>query len=83
MKFTSIHLEETIIEIYNSFFGKETIKVNHEIVSEKYSIFGGEHVFAIEKEGSEADYYCIEIGMSLYGVVFNLYKNDEPIIVSF
>ena len=34
MKFTTIYLEENIIEIHNSFLGKETIKVNNKIVSE-------------------------------------------------
>jgi hypothetical protein len=40
MKFTAIYLEENIIEIHNSFLGKETIKVNNEIVSEIRSFFG-------------------------------------------
>jgi|TARA_B110000037_G_C16815952_1_gene381627 hypothetical protein len=81
MKFTTIYLEENIIEIHNSFLGKETIKVNNEIVSEIRSFFGAEHSFKINENENITD--CrIKIGFSLNGVVFNLYKNNKPIIIS-
>ena len=35
MKFTTIYLDENKIEIVSSFAGKETIKVNDEVVSQK------------------------------------------------
>ncbi|WP_154199772.1 hypothetical protein [Ancylomarina sp. 16SWW S1-10-2] len=37
MKFTTIYLEGNTIEVHNSFLGKETIKVNNKIISEKRS----------------------------------------------
>ncbi len=81
MKFTTIYLDENIIEIHNSFLGKETIVVNNNIVSEKYSVWGAEHNFVINDNGRDAD--CkIKIGFSFNGVVFNLYKDNNPIIVS-
>jgi hypothetical protein len=57
MKFTTIYLEKNIIEIHNSFLGKETIKVNNEIVSEICSFFGAEHGFKLNEKGSTTD--CI------------------------
>jgi hypothetical protein len=81
MKFTTIYLEENIIEIHNSFLGKETIKVNNEIVSEISSFFGAEHSFKINENDNITDCRII-IGFSLNGVVFNLYKNNKPIIIS-
>ncbi len=81
MKYTTLNLGENRIEIYNSLLGKETIKVNGKIVSEKYSIFGAKHKFKVIENGNEVN--CkIDIGFGINGVVFDLYKDDKPIIVS-
>jgi hypothetical protein len=81
MKFTTIYLEENTVEIHNSFLGKETIKVNNEIVSEIRSFFGAEHRFKLHENTNIID--CrIKIGFSLHGVVFNFHKNNKPIIIS-
>lgn len=81
MKFTTIYLEENTIEVYNSFLGKETIKVNNEIVSEKSSFFGAEHNFKLHEDGKNID--CrIKIGFSINGAVFDFYKNNKPVIIS-
>lgn len=81
MKFTTIYLEENTIEVYNSFLGKETIKVNNKIVSEISSFFGAEHNFKLYEGGINVE--CrIKIGFSLNGAVFNFYKNNKPIIIS-
>ncbi|MGZ2371699.1 hypothetical protein ACXR6G_18105 [Ancylomarina sp. YFZ004] len=81
MKFTTIHLENNKIELFNSVFGKETIKVNNEIVSEKRSILGTEHLFQIKENENEANCRLVT-GFGRNGVVFDLYKNDKPIIES-
>jgi len=81
MKYTTINLGENKIEIFNSLLGKEIIKVNNEIVSNKYSILGAEHNFSITENENEVK--CkIDIGFSINGVVFDLYKDNKPIIVS-
>ena len=81
MKFTTVYLEENKIEIFNSILGRETIKVNGEIVSNKYSITGGEHLFSITQYGTMAN--CkLGMGFGLNGVVFDLYKNKKPIVES-
>ena len=81
MKFTTIYLEENKIEILNSILGRETIKVNDEIVSRKFSIGGAEHIFSITENGTIAK--CkLRLGFGFNGVVFDLYKNDKPIVES-
>jgi len=81
VKYTTVNLGENRIEIYNSILGKETIKVNGKTVSEKYSIFGTEHKFKVIENGNEMN--CkIVLGFSINGIVFDLYKDDKPIIVS-
>lgn len=81
MKFTTLYLLENKIEISNSLFGKETIKVNDEIVSEKYSITGAEHVFLLNEQGKEVE--CkIKLGYGLNGVIFSLYLDNKTIVES-
>jgi len=79
MKNTTIHLNENKIELFNFFLGKETVKVNGEIVSEKRSITGTDHVFKINENGIE-NTYKLTTGFNINGVGFSLYKNDKPII---
>lgn len=81
MKFTTVHLENNKIELFNSILGKETIKVNDKIVSEKRSIFGTIHSFKIVENGK--DVTCkLATGFGFNGVVIDLYKEGKPIIES-
>ncbi len=81
MKFTTVHIDDNKIEVFNSFLGKETVKVNGEIVSEIYSILGATHVFKIKE--NEQDVVCkLVIGFGFSGVVIDLYKDEKPIIES-
>ncbi|UZD24152.1 hypothetical protein PBT90_12235 [Algoriphagus halophytocola] len=81
MKFTTIYQGENKIEIFNSWLGKEVIKVNDEIVSSKYSVFGTDHTFSMMDNGIES--HCkINIGYGINGIVFDFYKNERPIIES-
>lgn len=81
MKHVTINLEENKIEFFNTILGKETIKVNGKIVSEKRSITGTEHNFTITENANEVP-YKFTTGYGINGVIFNLYKNGEPIIES-
>ncbi len=81
MKFTTVHLENNKIELFNSILGKETIKVNDKIVSKKRSIFGTVHTFKIDENGT--DVACkLATGFGFNGVVIDLYKEGKPIIES-
>lgn len=65
-----IYSGENQIEIYNSLLGKETLKVNGEIVSSIYSITATEHHFELtENEGKSDCKIRIEFGIN--GVVFD------------
>lgn len=81
MKVTTITLGETQIEFHNSLFGKETIKVNGEIVSSKSSTTGTEHSFSVTEDATVNQYKLIT-GLNMNGVAINLFKNDKPIIES-
>ncbi len=80
MKYITINLGENKIEVHNSFFGMETIKVNDKIVSNEFSILGADHYFRIIE--NEKEVKCkIDVRLSFQGVVYNLYKDGKPIIV--
>lgn len=81
MKFTTIYLGENKIELFNSILGKETVKVNEEIVSSKYSMSGAEHLFSITENDENIECKLV-IGFGFSGVVIDLYKGGEPIIES-
>ena len=77
MKYLTIYHEGNKIEIYNSILGQETIIVNNEVVSSKYSIFGTEHTFKIKDDSSD---YRIGVGMGITGVTYSFYKDGIAII---
>lgn len=81
MKFTTIYLGENKIEVFNTLIGREIIKVNGEIVSQKFSIFGAKHIFSI-KENEEPVECKMDFGLGFNGVVFNLYRHDKPVVES-
>ncbi|PRZ21686.1 hypothetical protein [Flavobacterium granuli] len=81
MKYSTIHLGNNKIEIFNSFLGKETIKLNGEIVSEKNSITGAKHNFKIIENDRKVDCKLI-LGYGANGVVMDLYRDNMPIIES-
>jgi hypothetical protein len=81
MKITTVTLGETQIEFYNSFSGKETIKVNGEVVSSKKSLSGTDHLFDAV-EGEKTVQYKLITGVNLNGVAFDLYKDGHPVIQS-
>jgi hypothetical protein len=81
MKFSTINLGDNKIEIFNSFLGKETIRVNGEIVSEKTSITGAKHHFKIIENNQKVD--CkLTLGFGTNGVVMDFYKDNIAIIES-
>jgi len=80
MKYVTINLGENKIEVHNSLLGMETIKVNDKIISNEFSIFGADHYFRIVE--NEKEVKCkIDVRWSFQGLVYNLYKDEKPIIV--
>lgn len=81
MKFTTIYLLENKIEISNSLFGNETVKVNDKIVSRKFSFTGATHEFKLLDQGNEVE--CkIKMGFGFNGVIFSLYLDNKAIVES-
>ena len=81
MKFSTIQLGDNKIEIFNSYLGKEIIKLNGEIVSQKSSITGAKHSFKIIENDRKVDCKLI-LGFGANGVVMDLYKDNIAIIES-
>jgi hypothetical protein len=80
MKIITINLGPSSIEFHNSLVGKETIKVNGEIVSSRFSVAGMEHVFTVE-EGGEDVVYKLKTGLGFLGLSINLFRDDAAIIL--
>ncbi len=82
MKFATIYLDQNKIEIDNSIFGKETIRLNGSVVSQKYSLLGTKHQFFILE--NEKKIKCqLNLGYGPNGVVIDLYKDNQPVIESY
>lgn len=82
MKYSTLYLQGKKIEIFNSWLGKETIKVNGELKSSKYALFGANHNFQFEDDEG-ISYDCqINIGMNFTGVFIDVYLDKQPLIVS-
>ena len=81
MKITTINIGDAQIEFHNALSGRETIKLNGEIVSSKFSFSGMEHIFKAIEGGEEVT-YKLTTGTGLSGVMFSLYRNEIAIIES-
>ena len=79
MKFITITLGDNKIELHNSSFGKETVKVNGEEVSSKHSILGTSHNFTISENGKSVDCKLVT-GYNGSGIYIDLFKDGKPII---
>lgn len=81
MLVTTLHYQNQKIEFYNSWLGKETIKLDGQIVSTKKSLLGAEHVFKIQSDGTERS--CrFKSGLGYGGIVYDIYVDGNPILES-
>ncbi len=70
---------DTTIEFHNNWLGEETVIVNGQIVSKKYSVWGTNHYFNVMEDGRHARYILttgIDQGMQ---VVIDLSRNGALI----
>lgn len=81
MKFTTICIGKNKIELFNSIWGKETVKVNDEVVSSRLSFTGTNHIFKIKEDEKEVE-YKLSTGFCIDGFLTDLYKDGEPVITS-
>lgn len=78
MKYTEFKLDGHTIAIENSVFGKETIKLDGQRVSQKYSLYGTTHDFAIGQETFqlELSYKPFRDGI----LQLTLFKGDKSVV---
>lgn len=69
------------IDIDNDIWGKETIRYNGEIVSEKSSFFGSVHSFEKEEDGEIAKYE-IRISLKFLRIGFDIFRNNQAILLN-
>jgi hypothetical protein len=75
MKYTEFSVDNDKIEFLNSILGKETVVVNGEKVSEKFSITGAEHHFTVK-----SNHFILKPNYELFKdrkLKIELTKNDE------
>jgi hypothetical protein len=75
MKYTEYTIDNDKIEFLNSILGKETVVVNGEKVSEKFSITGTKHHFTIK-----SNHFILKSNYELFKdrkLKIKLTKNDE------
>lgn len=75
MKYTEYTVDNNKIEFLNSILGKETVVVNGEKVSEKFSVTGTEHHFNIK-----SNHFILKSNYELFKdrkIKIQLIKNDE------
>ena len=79
MKFITLHIGDSKIELHNSWLGKETVIVDGQVISEKYSITGASHRFTIRENGQEKQAQ-LSTKLTINGAIFDLYVDNKPVI---
>lgn len=82
MRYLTLNIADSLqLSIDNSMTGVETIYMNEEVVSEKFSLWGAEHTFTREENG-EIVYYEVKIGLNFTGIGYDIHRNGKPILLS-
>jgi hypothetical protein len=82
MRYLTLNIADNLqLSIDNSMTGVETIYMNEEIVSKKFSFWGAKHIFSREENGEEVNYE-VKIGLNFTGIGYNIYRNGEPVLLS-
>ena len=82
MRYLTLNIAEDLnLSIDNSMTGVETIYINEEEVSKKFSFWGATHIFT-RKENDEEVNYKVKIGLSFTGIGYNIYRNGNTILQS-
>ena len=79
MKQVTFYIESNEIHFSNDWMGNETITVNGQQVSKKFSFFGTKHNFTIENNGVIEEYSIVSDISFKNNVVISLYKDTIKI----
>jgi hypothetical protein len=74
MKYVSYNVDNNCIEVYNSISGVETIKVNNEEVSKKFSFLETNHCVQINNQ-----FYTLKSGIDFFGSSFKLFSEGKAL----
>lgn len=78
MQYQKLSSGKTIIEFHNNWLGEETVIVNGQIVSKKFSILGAHHPFTVMEEGKKIRYVLIS-KLNGIEVLLDLKRNGKLI----
>lgn len=70
-----------ILSIDNSMTGVESVYMNDDLVSKKFSFLGAKHTFSREENGENIDYE-VKIGLNFTGIGYNIYRDGDPVLLS-
>lgn len=79
MQYQKLTSGETTIEFHNNWLGEETVIVNGQIVSKKYSVWGTNHFFTVMEDGRQIRYILTTRVDANMQVVIDLSKNGQLI----
>jgi hypothetical protein len=79
MQYQKLTTGETTIEFHNNWLGEETVIVNGQIVSKKYSVWGTNHFFTVMEDGRQTRYILTTRVDANMQVVIDLSKNGQLI----
>ncbi|PSL03986.1 hypothetical protein [Cecembia rubra] len=82
MKYSTLFFHGQKIEVFNSWLGKEIIKINGEVKSSKYSVFGTTHHFQFEDAKGDSHEFQLSFRINFTGIVLDVYLDKQPVIVS-
>ena len=80
-RYLSLMLEDVQLELFNNFWGRETVTYNGEIVSQINSIFGGRHKFDVQEKGENVNYE-VRISFRNLRIGFDIYRNNKTLLLS-
>jgi hypothetical protein len=81
MRYLTLKIDpKTELSIDNSFWGKETVKLNGVVVSEKVSFWGSIHKFKVAEDAGNVNYE-VRIKMTLdKGIMYFIARNGETLL---
>lgn len=77
MQYQKLTSGETVIEFHNNWLGEETVIVNGQVVSKKYSMWGTNHFFTVMEDGHQIRYILTTRVDANMQVVIDLSKNGQ------
>lgn len=81
MRYLTLTIGDQLLSVDNSWSGVETIRMNGEVVSQKFSFLGARHKFSwIEQH--ESVNYEVKIGLGVNGIYYDIHRNNEPVLLS-